>query len=95
MLTKKKQDKNTIHSFEARLNAAHATAAAATSVVDKIADDLETAAAEKRGVVHDIDGQIAELSATIDHLYELRDEALVFEDVHLVKAEKIRALVSA
>lgn len=82
-------------SFEERLSAAHATADAAVSVVETIASDLETAAAEKRSVIEDIDAETSRLYGLLDHLSVLRSEAVEYEAKNLAKADKIRSLVSA
>lgn len=82
-------------SFEDRLNAAHAQADAAVSVVETIATDLELAAADKRAIVSDIDVETQRLVALLDHLSVLRSEAVEFEAKNLAKADKIRSLVSA
>jgi hypothetical protein len=82
-------------SFEDRLNAAHATAAAAASTFELIALDLEEAATQKREIADDITAEISRLTALIEDYSALRHEAEVYEAANLAKADKIRALVSA
>lgn len=82
-------------SLEERLNAAHATAEAAVSVVSSIADDLEQAVVEKKGIISDIDFEADRLYATLDNLAKLRAEAVEAKAATLTKVNKFRALVSA
>lgn len=82
-------------SFEDRLDKAHTAAAKAVSVVETIALDLEIAVADKQALVQEIDVETTRLYNAIDTLTDLRYEALVAIDTNTVKADNIRALVSA
>lgn len=81
--------------FQERLSGAYATAAAAESVITTIAEDLESAAADKQAIASEIGFEIDRLNEAIDNLAALRNEAEGAVRTALSKATKIRALMSA
>ena len=85
--------KKTEPSFEERLNAASAQAAAATSVFDRVAADLEKAGQEKEILAQDIRNEVARLLALVDEYVALEDEALQAAASNYDKAMSVRALV--
>lgn len=94
MLTRKTPttQPTTMTTFEERLGGAYATADAAISVVETIADELEDAAVEHRAVITEIDEEVERLHALLDDLDALRAEASIAEAKSLATATNIRAL---
>lgn len=85
--------KNPEPSFEDRLNAASAKAAAALSVFEVAAVDLDLAGQEKELVAIEIANKRDALFEEIDRLSRLETEALDASDKDYNTASKIRAFV--
>lgn len=79
-------------SFGERLNMAAAGSAAAVSVFENIALDLESSAVDQKVVAADIDAEIDRLEELISTYHELADEAEQAAEANLAKARSIRAL---
>ena len=80
--------------FEERYNASEATAAAAASLFEKLAEDLEEAALHKWDLRRDIEDEIVRLRAQAGYLEGLRTQAVSGESSDLEVAGRIRALVA-
>lgn len=79
--------------FEERLNAASAQTAAALSVFEVAASDLEKAADEREVVAQELAKKQIELTSEAYRLFELEAEALDSSEANRNTANKIRAFV--